>query len=277
MALRTALVSALAAACVALGTVVPAPSAPAAAAPTSCGGRPPVVVLPDFASGVASVEALAGALERAGRCVAVLPYGPPSAVRTVPGLAGPVARVLGGLDAIDRSVRELRLRLARAAGRHRRLDVVGIGAGSLVALRYLQTTPAPVRVGTLVAVGALWRGTNVAGLGDLEQASRDAGTYDAVLALEQLALDPVCASCREMLRGSDFMRALARSGLRVEGTRTVSIVSRSDGLVVPWTSGRLPGTTTHVVQQVRPGHRASHFELPGDAVVRRLVLRELGS
>jgi len=248
-------------------TLAPITTAAPATAASPCSGLP-VVVLPDFASGTNSASALATRLRAVGRCPQVLAYGRP---RLLARLTATVRVPLGGMEAIDRMAAEISPTLTKLAGTSGTVDVVGVGIGSLVALRYQQIAPQPVTIRRHVALGALWHGTNLARLGDLEQLSRDAGTYDAVLTFEKLLLDGVCASCREMLTGSDFMRALAQAGLQRPGTSVTSIISRTDGLVAPYTSGALPGSTTIVIQDRFPKLRVAHFGLPHNASVLDLV------
>jgi hypothetical protein len=180
------------------------------------------------------------------------------------------------MESIDRMAAEIAPTLTKVAGTDRTVDVVSVGIGSLVALRYQQIATTPVSIRRHVAIGALWKGTNLAGLGDLEQLSRDAGSYNLVLPIEKLLLDGVCASCREMLTGSDFMRAFANAGRLRPGTSITSIISRSDGLVVPYTSGALAGTTTIVVQDRFPNLRVAHFGLPHNTTVLDLAAEALG-
>lgn len=256
----------LAAAALALPS--PAHAAPSAAA---CSG-PPVAVLTDFTAGPRSASALAARIREDGRCPQVLAYGKPRLLAT---LAPNVSVPLGGMEAIDRMATEISPTLTKVAGSNQTIDVVGVGIGSLVAVRYQQIAPQPVTIRRLVAVGALWDGTNLAGLGDLEQLSRDAGSYNLVLPIEKLLLDGVCASCREMLADSDFMRTFAKAGRVRPGTSVTSIVSRTDGLVVPYTSGALAGTTTIVLQDRFPGVRGAHFGLPRNGSVLDLVAEAL--
>lgn len=266
MAIAAGVASVLVAVLLPLGMAAPASAAP------SCAG-PPVVVLTDFTAGPRSASALAARIRAEGRCPHVLAYGKP---RLLAKLAPRVSVPVGGMEAIDRMAAEIAPTLTELAGSQRTVDVVGVGIGSLVAVRYQQITAQQVTIRRLVAVGALWNGTNLAGLGDLEQLSRDAGSYNLVLPIEKLLLDGVCASCREMLTGSDFMRAFAEAGRLRPGTSITSIVSRSDGLVVPYTSGALDGTTTTVVQDRFPNLRVGHFGLPRNASVVSLVVEALG-
>ncbi|KRB76210.1 hypothetical protein ASE01_14435 [Nocardioides sp. Root190] len=238
--------------------------------------RPVVVLVHDLAGMPASVAPLARRLEAAGHCTTTVGWG---AIPLLAALAplGPVLSSLpGGLASMETSAAEVGRRIAAVAARTpaRRVDVVAVGAGSLVTLRARQLDP-HLAVRRLVSVGSLWEGTNLLGLGDLEQLSRDAGTYDLVLGVEKLLMDGVCASCREFIKGSDFLRGLRAAGLTLPGLAQVDIVSTRDGLVVPWTSGRRPGVTTLVVQHRAPSSSVSHFALPRDVDVQDLVLGAL--
>lgn len=253
-----------------------APASPAAAGPDSCvatAQRPPVVVLHDLAGTPESVASLSERIAATGRCVVPISWGPMPLLVALgiasPGLPGGLASMAASAPVVGGELVDL----AGATPKHK-VDVVAVGAGSLVALRTVQLEHRlPVR--RLVSLGPLWRGTNLLGLGDLEQLSRDAGTYDVVLGLEKLLMDGACASCREFIKGSDFLRELRAGGLRPPGLRQVDVLSRTDGLVVPWTSGRRARVTTLVVQDQAVDSAVSHFALPGDSAAQRLVLQGL--
>lgn len=272
----TVLLAVLLAAALVLG--LPGPAARADTTP--CRGTttaPPVVLVHDLLGTPASVSGLAAVLAADGRCVVAEAWGPaPALAPVLPLLSNLLPAVVsnlpGGLASMEQAAPALSRRVTATAATApaREVDVVAVGAGSLLALRSVQLTPGlPVR--RLVSVGSLWDGTNLAGLGDLEQLSRDAGTYDLVLGVEKLLMDGACASCRELIKGSDFLRGLQAAGLRPAGLQQVDVVSRTDGLVVPWTSGVRDGVSTLVVQEHDPAARSSHFALPRDPVVQGLV------
>lgn len=233
----------------------------------SCDGDS-VVLVHDFADVGASASPLAADLTAAGRCVHVVEHGRANGLVALLGPLGP-----GGLGPLEQSAASLAKDLAQVAASSPtgRIDVVAHGAGSLAVTRALQTQLDPALVDTLVAPGALWDGTNLLGLGDLEQLSRDAGTYDAVLGLERFVLDPLCASCREVVAGSDFLRDLHAAGLVPPGPRVVTILSTSDTLVQPATSGELAGADNRWVQDVAPGRVVLHLGMLRDVVVRQMV------
>lgn len=245
--------------------VVPARSAVASA--PGCGAasasRGVVVLVHDLAATSSAMEPVRARLAGDGYCVVNQTYG-----RTVDVLG----LLPGGMRAVDQQVAELTRTLAAVRREHPRaaIHLVAHGVGSLVALRQVQVAGRG-QVRSITALGPLWNGTNILGLGDLEQLSRDAGTYDLVLGLEKLALDPVCSVCREFVRGSDFLRSLRAGGLVRPGIRQTSIVTRTDGFVEPYTSGIEPGMRSIVVQDDRPSSTVGHHSLPSDVQVLGLV------
>lgn len=216
----------------------------------------------DVAATSASVRPLAEAVRADGRCVVAVDHGADGVL----GLLG-----VGGMASLERSARQVGAAIDRAAQGRRSVDVVAYGSGSLAVLRSLQASTARrERVHAFVAVGGLWNGTNLAGLGDLDLASRQAGTYRTALAVEHVLLDPVCAVCRELITHSDFLTALQARGLRTPGVSRTDVVSRDDGLVQPFTSGLATGSRHVVVAGVH------HVALPSSPTVTRAVRAALG-
>lgn len=223
-----------------------------------CSG-PVVLLVHDVASSPTAVAPLARRLEEAGRCVLAPSYG-----------VYPFGRPLGGMRAIEDSAVEVESWIRDAAtASGGAVDVVGHGAGSLVAQRAAAALPGLVR--TFVALGGAWRGTNVAFLGDLDLLSRRLGTYDLVLAVEKALMDGSCAACREVIANSDYLRGLSARGPLVPGVRMVNIVTRYDELVVPYSSGTAPGMRNVVLQDVAPFAFVEHLGLPASPVVAALV------
>ncbi|MFD4182802.1 lipase [Rhodococcus sp. NPDC058514] len=183
---------------------------------------------------------------------------------------------VAGLAALEGSANELAAAVdALAAEGVDDVDVVAVGAGALVAQRYLQDHPGAHRVRSLTAAGAMWDGTNVAELGAAEDLSRRLGTYDAILAVERPLIDPLCGGCRQLVRGSDFLTELRRAPVPTPGVTYTNILSASDGLVVPFTSGAWSGMTTIVIQDIDPSNRSNHFQLTTDPLARALTVAAL--
>lgn len=227
-----------------------------------------VLLVHDFATTAASMAGLEKRLEASGRCVEARTYG-----------SYPNGLPLGGMQSLEYSADQLATWIRATAAGRGKVDVVAHGAGSLAVVRALDDARAarrPLPVATLVSLGGLWSGTNVAFLGDLDLLSRQAGSYDAVLAIERLLLDRICAVCREVIANSDFLTELSADGVLVPGVRQVNVVTRYDELVVPYTSGLYAGMVNLVLQDRAPGALVDHFGLPGAVVVADLVESELG-
>jgi triacylglycerol esterase/lipase EstA (alpha/beta hydrolase family) len=244
----------------------PATADPAGPEALSCHGSRPVVLIHDLARTEDEWQPLAERLNRQGICVRTLTYG-----RNATGL--------GGLRAIEDSAGELAhyLDRVRAANPGTQVDLVAHGAGSLVAWHYLHHFAKPGAVRSLTSLGPLWNGTNALGLGSAEQLSRDLGTYPLILAIEAPLEEPFCAACREMITGSDFLRAERALGTTVPGVRETSIVTSADEVVVPAGSGLDAGMTDVVVQDIDPHDTVDHFGLPADPVVTGLVIRAVSA
>lgn len=253
---------------IAIVVVVSNPSGygPAAARPSSCDR--PVVLVGEVASDTVSLAGLRRDLDRAGMCATVLDYGRTPLATDLARAGGPR---LNGLTSLEDSGREL-AGLLRSASPDRPLTVVAHGGGAL-AVQYALTHGVPTgRVARLITLGPLWNGTGVAGLADIEQISRRLGTYDTVLRLERPIVDPICASCRQLVTGSDFLVAMRRAAFPTPGVSYVDIVSRTDGLAGDPRTSTAPGSRVVVLQSIDPRANVDHFRLPADTLVRSLVV-----
>ncbi|EME23900.1 esterase/lipase family protein [Rhodococcus triatomae] len=223
---------------------LPGAATAVAAAPTPA--KPCVLLVHDIARDASSWDTARDLLERRGRCAITVTWGAPT------GAEVPVPTA--GLRGADAGVNDLADAIADAGGGP--FDIVAHGAGALVAQRYLQRF-GPSSVRSLTTLGPLWHGTEIGGLAATEEVSRTLGTYDLVLAWEKPLVDPVCAGCRELISGSDLLRAMHRDGAPTPGVRYTDIASPCDELAPP--TG-LPGA--HVVVLDRC---VSHFALADDA------------
>ena len=251
-----------------VGMVAPAP---AAADPNtaSCPAEDAAVVLVhDLASTPDVWSDLRTDLTGAGFCTVPVTWGQPA------GTDVPIP--LAGLRGVDAGARDLADALDELCGQRSRctVDVVAHGAGSLVTQRYLQGHSND-RVRSLTTLGAMWHGTEIAGLAAAEQISRDLGTYDAVLALEKPLVDPLCSGCREIIAGSDLLRDLHSRGVPTAGIDYTDIVSRCDGLVVPPENGALPTSTVVTLPGPDSSPCVHHWALPRDGSARDAVLTAL--
>lgn len=229
----------------------------------------PVVLVHDLVETADSWSSLTPALTDAGHCVVTVTWGRPS--------DGDLPLPTAGVRGVDAGADDLSAALDNVASRHPRpVDIVAHGVGALVVQRYLQNE-GPAAVRSLTTLGPLWNGTEIGRLAAMEQFSRDIGTYDLVLSLEKPILDPVCAGCREIIRGSDLLRDLHARGLPTPGVRYTDIVSECDILVVPTATSTVDGATVHLLQQHDPGSCTPHGLLPHDPIVHDLTIRSLAA
>lgn len=239
--------------------------------PASAGAEP----TPDCPRHFAFVHDMAGAAEhmaafadRVGAdpdCTVIAEYGRTPLTTAVRDAGGPT---VAGLTAIDESAAQI----ARQLRAEQRPDskgwtVVAQGAGGLVAQRIVQRERTAAPIDRLVTVGPIWRGTNIGFLGDTEDISRRLGTYDAILSLEKPLIDPWCGGCRELVRGSDLLRDLHRSGLPTAGVRYTNVISPTDVLVSDPFTAAVEGMDNRFLNARRIDETAHHFTLLTDAAV----------
>lgn len=209
-----------------------------AAAPAPC-----VLLVHDLGRDGASWRTAVDRLRGEGRCVLAPTWGTPG--------PGDLPLPTAGLRGADAGADDLAAVLDRSGP----VDVVAHGVGSLVVQRYLQRYGAS-QVRSLTTLGPLWNGTEIGGLAAAEDVSRALGTYDLVLALERPVIDPICAGCREPIRGSDLLRSMHRAGMPTPGVRTTDVATPCDELAPPI---QLPGIRLIVLD-----HCVSRFSLPDD-------------
>ncbi|WP_156890377.1 hypothetical protein [Gordonia shandongensis] len=263
-----------------IGTAVAAVAAPlavpaeSAAGPAACPTQ--YLYLHDMAGTAAEMSSFARRIGTPAACSVVVDYGRTPLTDTVVRAGGPPA---AGFTAIDASARQVadRMRLRQHSGAT--WTVIAHGAGSLVAQRVVQQTGDARRlnpVTDLIAIGPLWRGTNIGFLGDTEDLSRRLGTYDAVLRMEKPLIDPWCAGCRELVRGSDLLVALRRAGLPSPELRYTNVISPIDGLVSDPLSAAIEGMDNRILDPARTRRPAHHFALLSEPAVATIVRDAVG-
>jgi len=197
----------------------------------------PVLLVPGYGGGVAALEQLAEVIRAEGRQATVL--------RLPSGGTGPLAaqaRVLE--EAAGQAV---------AAGAPS-VDVVALSAGGVVARLWVAEQGGRSRARRVVTLGSPHHGTDVA-------------------ALAAVVSPGSCpAACRELAPDSGLLGRLNRGDETPPGPRWVSIWTTDDEVVTPPSSARLGGALDLVVQEVCPGRRVGHGELPTDPAVQALVL-----
>lgn len=198
----------------------------------------PVLLLPGYGGNVGSLEPLAAALRSAGRtAVVVQPVGGGTGdLRTEAEHLGKVAAdMLAGSGAAS-------------------VDVIGYSAGGVVARLWVRDYGGDAMARRVLTLGSPQHGSSQAALG------RDL-TGGCPLACEQLAPD------------SDLLRRLNAGDETPAGPLWATVRSTSDQVVTPVDSAALAGALNVVVQEMCPGARTPHGDLPRDPV----VLAALGS
>jgi triacylglycerol esterase/lipase EstA (alpha/beta hydrolase family) len=199
-----------------------------------------------------------------GYCVFALTYGVPA------GNPFPLDQV-GGLERMQYSAHELSAFVDRilAATGAQQVDILGHSEGTLMPDYYVKFLGGAAKVDDYVSLAPLWHGTKLAGLATLSTFATAAG-FDPVL---DGAVNPLCASCRQFLSGSQFLDTLGDPA--VPGVDYTNIVTRYDELVVPYTSGIQSGMTNIVVQHQCSLDHADHLAIAADPVAAADVLNAL--
>lgn len=223
------------------------------AAATPAGAAPCVLLVHDIGRDAASWHTAADRLRDHGRCAVPVTWGAPEDTD--------VPLPVAGLRGADAGADDLARTVTRTGDGP--YDVIAHGAGSLVVQRYLQKYGAAA-IRSLTTLGPLWNGTEMGGLAAAEDASRALGTYDLVLGLEKPVVDPLCAGCRELIRGSDLLRDLHRIGVPTPGVHYTDIATHCDELAPPVA---VEGVTLIVLD-----HCISHFALPDDPAALEAAL-----
>lgn len=264
--------------------VVPAPTAPdpvtAALDPSPPGSndwscRPsakhpePVVLAHGLGANQANNWAyMTPILKREGYCVFSLTYGRNP-------LAPPPLSQVGGLIEMERSAEQFKAFVdrVRAATGAEKVDVFGHSEGSLMPNQYVRFLGGAEHVKRYIGLTPLWGGTTLAGLNQVDEVG------------QRFGLDPVygpllaqfCGSCRQFLRGSDFLQRMnSGGGPAAKGVEYTMILTRNDELVIPYTSGLLAGAKRNIVlQDVCPVDPSEHVAVAFDPNVAQLVLNAL--
>src|SRR3954447_24903295 len=236
--------------------------------PTAAHPRPVVLVHGLLANQTDNWQTISPLLANHGYCVFSLTYG------TRPEVSSPFYQP-GGLTTMEQSAQQLsdfvdRIRAATGAGQ---VDIVGHSEGSLMPDYYVKFLGGDRVVRNYVGITTLWHGTNLAGLGSIDQLGAAFGLSSGA----DQAISGFCASCPEFLTGSPFITKLREGGIADPDVTYTSIVTRNDELVFPYTSGieDAPNMTNLVVQKQCPLDQAEHVAMAADPVVAQDVLNAL--
>ncbi|MEV4154272.1 alpha/beta fold hydrolase [Nocardia salmonicida] len=206
-------------------------------------------------------------LANEGYCVFSLTYGAYA-------LPWPVSAI-GGMRPIEQSAAEVAAFvdgvLARTGAE--RVDLIAHSQGNLVGNYYVKRLGGGDKVGKLVGIAPPWLGTNAFGAGDIAHFSRALGAGPAFDAVSS----SLCQACGQMFAGSPFMAALNADGVYDPRVTYTNVVSAIDELVVPHTSGLVPGpnTTSVVVQDGCAQDYSEHLAIAGSPRAAGHVLNAL--
>ncbi|MDO3651104.1 esterase/lipase family protein [Nocardia mangyaensis] len=228
----------------------------------------PVVLLHGTGGGAQTNWGLyAPLLANEGYCVFSLTYGAYD-------LPWPVSAV-GGMRPIEQSAAEVAAFVDRvlASTGATQVDFVAHSQGNIVGNYYIKRVGGADKVGKLVAIAPPWLGTNALGAADIAHFSRALGAgpaFDAVAT-------SLCQACGQMFTGSPFLTALNADGVYSPQVTYTNIVSAIDELVVPHTSGLVPGpnTTSIVVQDGCAQDFSEHLAIAGSPRAAGHVLNAL--
>ena len=202
----------------------------------------PVLLVPGYGGGTASLQGLAGSLTAAGRDA------------TVVGLPGDGTGDLElSADALGEAVDAALVRTGTES-----VDVVGYSAGGLVARLYVADGHTAV-VRRVVTLGSPHHGTSLADLaGDVAPGQCPLG-------------------CQQMASDSALLAALNAGDETPDGPTWVSIWTTQDETVTPPDSARLDGALNVTVQSICAQARVGHGDLPSSPLVQQMVLAELAA
>ena len=230
-------------------------------------GTRPVVLVHGLGGSLGTNWAtMAPLLKNNGFCVFGLTYG-----------AKPGLPLLGGLTRMEDSSAELASfvdRVLQSTGAEK-VDLVGHSEGTVMPRWYLSFRGGAAKVDKFVQLTPIWNGTNLAGLSDLADLTARLGIPGRQLG--ELLVGPLCGSCAELLRGSDYLKKVNDAGPTVPGITYTGIVTKYDELVIPYTSGVLdaPNVTNITLQDVCPEDRSEHIAIAFSPNAGQLVLNAL--
>lgn len=269
----------LSASSIAIAVILVSPSlavaSPSAASPVTC--MSPTVLVHDVASSQNEWDGWRGEVGGLGECAFAFTYGRSAAsVQLQDPMQHAGLGQVAGLTRIEDSAVEFgafvdSVRQRTGAGR---VQVVAHGAGGLVAQQWIAHHDAS-SVETLVTVGPVWNGTDPAGIGTTAAFNRSIGIYDALAAIEQPLLGPICAACGQLIANSGYMHDEAHEGWTSPGVRYINVISLFDGLMTDPLSAALPGMDNRVIQHLDVNNRSNHLEMVHDPLVRQVVLAGL--
>ncbi|TQF73342.1 alpha/beta fold hydrolase [Rhodococcus spelaei] len=236
--------------------------------PTAEHPRPVVLVHATFLNRQVNWSTYVPLLRNEGYCVFALTYG------TIPGTAWPLSAI-GGIGSMKDSAHQLGAFVddVLAATGADKVDVVAHSQGTLMPNYYVKFLGGAAKVDKYVSLTPLWRGGGQSPAVD----DPEIGAPYALDPAQRELIGRACAACLEMEPGSEFIRQINDGGLYAPGVTYTNIMTRYDDIVVPYTSGFVPGpnTTNIVVQDQCPQDMSHHMGMAGSPVAAGHVLNAL--
>jgi triacylglycerol esterase/lipase EstA (alpha/beta hydrolase family) len=206
--------------------------------PVDQGTAGPVLLVPGYGGGTASLQVLAADLRGRGREVEIV---------RAPG---------NGRGDLRGHAMLLAAAAARAIAEGApSVDVVGFSAGGIVARLWAAELDGADQARRVLTLGSPHHGTD----------------------LTHGTARPCPLGCRQLQADSALLADLNRGDETPAGPRWVSVWTSDDRTVVPPTSSRLRGATAFALQSVCPGLRVSHSDLPRTPAVAAIVEHELAA
>jgi triacylglycerol esterase/lipase EstA (alpha/beta hydrolase family) len=98
------------------------------------------------------------------------------------------------------------------------------------------------------------------------------GPHHGAITIDALCAGPECLPAAwQMTSDSNFLAALNRDDETPGSVDVTSVISESDGLVIPPSTSELDGAANVVVQDLCPGREVDHWKILGDAATYAIV------
>ena len=219
--------------------------------PTAAHPRPVVLVHGTFGDREHLWEAISSRLSQAGYCVFSLDYG---------------NRATGRIQDSAHQLARFTQRVLDATGAAR-VSMVGHSQGGMMPRYYLKFLGGAAEVNALVGIAPSNHGTNLSGLTNLLPFFP--GAEDLISSLTPALTDQIV--------GSAFLTKLNAGGDTVPGVRYVTVGSRVDEMIQPFSNIALRGAGAEnlVLQDLCADNLTGHFHLVYDPFVQQLLQRVL--
>jgi hypothetical protein len=153
----------------------------------------------------------------------------------------------------------------RATGKEK-VDLVGHSQGTLMPTYYAKFLGGAKFVHRYISLSPLWHGTG----GDPTLMN-----LATIFGVAPADIVPICRACPQMATGSAFLAKVRQGGVKLSGIAYTNIVSTTDEIVLPYTSGIETGMRNIVLQNVCAQDFSDHVQIPASPTAIDLVLNAL--